>query len=88
MPVTECPKLRRVRELIAQEVVQLADYRQQRQDAAIDEWRCAPLDRGIMNSSASGPICGVLDAITGRSNRLSTRKLRLHARTDVEAHAT
>jgi hypothetical protein len=47
MPPTECPKLRRMRELIAEEeVVRLAAYRQQRRAAAIEKWRCAPPERG------------------------------------------
>ncbi len=42
MPATECPKLRRMRELIAEEeVVRLADYGQRRRDAAIGRWRAA-----------------------------------------------
>ena len=42
MPTTECPKLRRMRELIAEEeAAKVRDYRMERQDAAIGEWHSA-----------------------------------------------
>ena len=42
MPATECPKLRRTRELIAEEDAAKAQtYRVQRQAAAIEKWRHA-----------------------------------------------
>ena len=47
MPATKCPKLQRMRELIAdEEVAKAQTYRTRRQVAAIDRWRSAPLRGG------------------------------------------
>jgi hypothetical protein len=47
MPVTDCPRLRRMRELLAEEeAAKFRDDRAQRQAAAIDRWRVASLGDG------------------------------------------
>jgi hypothetical protein len=47
MPETKCPKLQRMRELIAdEEVAKAQTYRTRRQVAAIDRWRSAPFRGG------------------------------------------
>ena len=47
MPATDCPKLRRMRELLAEEdAARYRDDRMQRQAAAIDRWRGALLGDG------------------------------------------
>ena len=47
MPPTDCPRLRRMRELIAEEETAKAQtYRARRQAEAIDRWRGAPAEGG------------------------------------------
>ena len=47
MPTTECPRLRRMRELIAEEETAKAKANLvQRRSAAIERWRCAPAKGG------------------------------------------
>ena len=47
MPPTNCPKLRRMRELLAEEAAaKVQNDRAQRQAAAIQKWRAAPAEAG------------------------------------------
>ena len=47
MPPTNCPKLRRMRDMIAtEEEAKVQDDRAQRQEAAIQKWRAAPAEGG------------------------------------------
>ena len=47
MPPTNCPKLRRMRDMIAtEEEAKVQDVRAQRQEAAIQKWRAAPAEGG------------------------------------------
>ena len=46
IPPTDCPKLRRMREMIAAEAAGKVQDRAQRQTAAIEKWRCTPAKGG------------------------------------------
>ena len=60
MPVTDCPRLRRMRELLAEEdAARYRDDRAQRQAAAIDRWRAASLGDGNRRFFQLGrDLCG------------------------------
>ena len=77
MPVTDCPRLRRMRELLAEEeAAKFRDDRAQRQAAAIDRWRVASSgdgNRSVLPAWAS--ICAVPACRPPRSIRSSDRKL-------------
>ncbi len=89
MPATECPRLRRMRELIAEEEVAGAQsYRVRRQSAAIEKWRYASpgdgngaffqlgvdLDRAGMSSAE---IDAILQQEAGSARHPSERRAQI-----------